>query len=345
MMNKPTLPVHFWIRLAIEVLLGSLLNILVWELLLLNAPYSPSGFFFMIGMFVFVSEGIFICDWLLNTKLPWHTHTRQRVIGLVLFTIIWVIVAKKLSNLLLPFIKDDRVPIDPGQYNLAIMVGILVIIIYVVGLVAYNYHKTLSAFTAENQHLKQEQLELNYRSLQDKLNPHFLFNNLSTLIAIIRQDKNTAITFTENLSDVYRYVLLKKDDTLVPVQEEITFIETYIALHHERLGDALNFTAEDIPPHYFIPPLSLQLLIENAIKHNVASSQSPLHLKIYSAGDYLCVENNLQLKQSSYSTQTGLGNLIKRYRFLTDKQVKVIEDDDRFIVKIPLLQKESLFRP
>jgi LytS/YehU family sensor histidine kinase len=144
---------------------------------------------------------------------------------------------------------------------------------------------------------------------------------------------------------VYRYVLLKKDDTLVPVQEEITFIETYIALHRERLGEALNFTAEDIPTHYFIPPLSLQLLIENAIKHNIASSQSPLHLKIYSSGDYLCVENNLQLKQSSYSTQTGLSNLVKRYRFLTDKQVKVIEDDDRFVVKIPLLQKESLFRP
>lgn len=345
MINRPVFPVHFWIRLGIEILLGILLNLMASMILTVDVSYSVNGYLFMIAMYVFISEGIFVFDWLLNTWLPWHSHTRQRVIGLTLFTIVWVTVAKALSVRFIPYVIELQASIVPRLYDLTIIITNLVIILYVVGLIAYNYHKSLNAFAIENQRLKQEQLELSYRSLQDKLNPHFLFNNLSTLITIIRQDRNTAITFTENLADVYRYVLLKKDDTLVPVQEEITFIETYIALHHERLGDALNFTAEDIPPHYFIPPLSLQLLIENAIKHNIASSQSPLRLKIYSSGDYLCVENNLQLKQSSYSTQTGLSNLVKRYRFLTDKQLKVIEDDDRFIVKIPLLQKESLFRP
>lgn len=187
--------------------------------------------------------------------------------------------------------------------------------------------------------MKREKLEMDYNSLQDQLNPHFLFNNLSVLKSLIIYDPDVAVDFTENFTDVYRYVLQSRNKRLVKLKEELEFMKAYCALHKERLGDGL-WIETDVPEKYVdkeIAPLTGQLLVENAIKHNVTSKDAPLKINVFVENDYLVVSNNLNLRTASYSTKTGLGNLVRRYELLTEKELVVQYDDQRFEVKVPLL--------
>ncbi|HYQ57688.1 MAG TPA: histidine kinase [Draconibacterium sp.] len=187
--------------------------------------------------------------------------------------------------------------------------------------------------------MKREKLRMDYNSLQDQLNPHFLFNNLSVLKSLIIYDPEVAIEFTENFTDVYRYVLQSKDKRLVKLADELDFMKAYCALHKERLGDGINIDNQ-VPGTIFdkeISPLTGQLLIENAIKHNITSRETPLHIKVYVEGDYLIVANSLNRREASYSTKTGLRNLVRRYEILTEKEIVVQYDEIRFEVKVPLL--------
>jgi LytS/YehU family sensor histidine kinase len=187
--------------------------------------------------------------------------------------------------------------------------------------------------------LKSMKLKSDYNSLQAQLNPHFLFNNLSVLKSMITFNPESAIHFTQNFTDVYRYVLQSNDKTKVKLADELEFIDAYSAIHKERMGDAFKviIDVKDADRNKEIPPLALQLLVENAIKHNIALKETPLIIQIDSNGEKLTVSNNVNLKESAYSEKTGLENLKKRYALLTDQPVKVISDDKKFEVEIPLL--------
>jgi LytS/YehU family sensor histidine kinase len=210
----------------------------------------------------------------------------------------------------------------------------------VAALVANNYHNSLKFFILENEKLRQEKLRLDYFALQDQLNPHFLFNNLSTLMAIIPEDTNKALTFTEKFTDVYRYVLKSSNSRLIPLEEELEFIRAYITLHKERLAEGFrwNIEIEKDQLNKLLPPLSLQYLVENAIKHNLATETRPLKLDIYTKNDRLIVSNNFQPRNSTYSTNTGLSNLKRRYQYFGLKgSVEVINTGETFSVSIPLI--------
>jgi LytS/YehU family sensor histidine kinase len=182
-------------------------------------------------------------------------------------------------------------------------------------------------------------LKSDYNSLQDQLNPHFLFNNLSVLKSMITYEPDAAIVFTQNFTDVYRYVLQSREHTTVKLTDEVEFIKAYIGVHQERLGKALvnSMTINESAKYKNIPPLALQLLVENAIKHNVAIESEPLMLDIYTTEDSIVVTNNLNFKDSRHSTNRGLKNLIQRYEMLTDKKISIQSDNGFFEVKIPLL--------
>lgn len=340
--KKHVVPIRFWIRLLVEILMGVLLNVILFRIIFVDKVVERSGYVFMIGMMILVSEGIFVFDRLVDKRLPWHTHQRPRVMLLFSFSIVWIVLLQPVGEYFKKFATSPNIETDPMLHKIGMMAGIFVIILYVFGLIAFNYHRSLNEFTMENEQLKQEQLEMNYRSLQDKLNPHFLFNSLSTLIAMIRQDQQSAVTFAENLSDIYRYVLLKKDQNWVSLAEETQFVEVYASLHAERLGEGLQVEIAKCRPGIVVPPMSLQLLVENAMKHNVATPSSPLKIKVYCTNEHVCVENNLQRKQSSYSTQTGLNNLVSRYRHLAGREVDVVAGDDVFLVKLPLVTQSEI---
>ena len=149
----------------------------------------------------------------------------------------------------------------------------------------------------------------------------------------------SAVAFTQNFTDTYRYVLQSRDRTTVRLDEELEFIRSYAGLHAMRMGEALkvDYAIDPSLENRLIPPLSLQLLVENAIKHNIASKEEPLEISIYSAEKSIWVENNFQPKDSGYSTSKGLSNLIARYEFLTDKKISVTQTETVFKVELPLL--------
>ena len=172
---------------------------------------------------------------------------------------------------------------------------------------------------------------------------HFLFNNLSVLKSLIIYDNEKAVNFTQNFTDVYRYVLRSKDLRTVKLEDEIAFIRSYVNLHQERLGKGLKVNVE-ITPEAFqkqIPPLALQLLVENAIKHNIVTRVLPLHIDIVANKEEICVTNNIQPKQGSYSTETGLKNLVNRYRMLDGNKVRISKNEEKFEVCVPLIKNDK----
>lgn len=189
--------------------------------------------------------------------------------------------------------------------------------------------------------LKQENTLAKYLNLKSQIEPHFLFNSLSVLSSIIYSDVDLAADFTLRLSKILRYVIEKNELLLVPLKNEIKFINNYFFLIKTRFEDGIVFENRIDKNHidnFNIPPVSIQLLIENAIKHNKFTNDKPLHIELYNDDNFLMIKNNLNLRDDiTGSTKQGLDNLSKRFSFLSDKPVKIEMTDFEFIVSLPLL--------
>jgi sensor histidine kinase YesM len=182
-----------------------------------------------------------------------------------------------------------------------------------------------------------------FDALKNQLDPHFLFNSLNVLTSLIEENPDSAQKFTTSLSKVYRYVLEQKSKELVTVDEELQFAKTYMSLLKMRFEDSIVFTMPEkaINPESKVVPLSLQLLLENAVKHNIVTTTKPLHIKIYEDNGSLIVENNLQPKQIvKKSSGVGLSNITQRYDLLTNKKVNITKEANSFAVAVPILSKQ-----
>jgi len=182
-----------------------------------------------------------------------------------------------------------------------------------------------------------------FESLKNQIDPHFLFNSLNVLSSLIEENPDNAQRFTTSLSKIYRYVLEQKDKELVSVEDELSFAKTYMNLLKMRFENSLFYEIpkENINPDAKVVPLSLQLLLENTVKHNVVSEQKPLHIRIFIDKDYLAIQNDLQKKEVLQDRQgVGLQNIVNRYGIITDRKVKVQQDEKNFTVKIPILTKQ-----
>jgi sensor histidine kinase YesM len=198
----------------------------------------------------------------------------------------------------------------------------------------------------QTEELKKKNIEAQFEILRNQVNPHFLFNSLNVLSSLVHENPDLASDFIERLSKVYRYLLSNRNQKLVALKEEVSFLHSYLFLLSVRYPDNLRTNLE-IPAEYlekyFIPPATLQILIENVIKHNVVSHKKPLTIRISNKhGNYLTVSNNLQEKLSKTpSTSVGLSNIVERYRYLTRQEVIIEKNNNEFRVRIPLLQEES----
>lgn len=192
----------------------------------------------------------------------------------------------------------------------------------------------------ENQQLRAENLLNQYEALKNQLNPHMLFNSLNTLRSLIRETPDKAQDYLQELSYVLRYTLQGDESQSVTLREEMEFANAYIFLLKMRYEDNLIFdiNISEESEHKLLPPISIQLLLENAVKHNEISSKNPLCIKIYSEGEMLIVSNALQPKLTpSRGTGIGLENLSKRYLLLFKKEISVQEENGCFLVKLPLI--------
>ncbi len=232
---------------------------------------------------------------------------------------------------------------EPGEkllYALANLLPAIFIVTIYEG--AYFFEEWKKNFQ-RSEALAKENIRSQFEVLKSQLDPHFLFNSMNTLAALIEPDNTNAQKYLEQLSDVYRYVLLSRQKETVSLEDELEFVQSYIFLNKTRYRDNL-IVENDIPEenlHRRVAPLSLQILVENALKHNVISKDKPLTLRItVDRHGYVVVENNVQIKnilEMEKSTKTGLQNIVNRYALLTPNPVEINQSADLFSVRIPLI--------
>lgn len=200
-----------------------------------------------------------------------------------------------------------------------------------------KYRESLS----EKELLEKMNMDYEFENLKSQVNPHFLFNCFNTLSSLIEEDKKEAEHFLDELSKVYRYLLRNNEDGISTVEKEIKFIQSYYELLRTRYGEGLQLSIE-IDRRYYpyqLPSLSLQLLVENAVKHNIVSRQQPLVMEIFTtAGNKLVVNNNLQRRTTNKpSTRIGLSNIRAKYKLMKCDGFQVVEGENNFMVVLPLL--------
>ena len=223
-----------------------------------------------------------------------------------------------------------------------------VVMTFIVLLCFYTFYiyKAYSDSKVKEQKIIAGTASAQFESLKNQIDPHFLFNSLNVLSSLIEENPDNAQKFTTSLSKIYRYVLEQKDKELVSVAEELAFAKTYMNLLKMRFENSITY---EIPANFDnldakVVPLSLQLLLENTIKHNVVSEQKPLHIKIYIENNYLIVENNLQKKEVLGDRKgVGLQNIVNRYRLISGRKMLIEESPTFFKVKIPILTKQIAF--
>lgn len=224
------------------------------------------------------------------------------------------------------------------------------IVLYIITMFFYakaffnEWRETLIA----EQALKQEAVSLQYKVLSNQVNPHFLFNSLNVLSSLIKLDTDRAEMFVNKLSSFYRDLLAVRGKEIVPLSEEVDFVNQYLDLQKERFGENIlvDIQTDNLDNHQIIP-MTLQMLVENAIKHNQINKENILQVKVYVKDNYLMVENGVKPYLSPVDGEKlGLKNLSERYKFLTDRPLLVEKNQDNFIVKVPLLQiEDNLGRP
>lgn len=286
-----------------------------------------------------------------RNRFPEYRDTGKRITYLVLTTMVVIISLNTFCYDIHGFLVDESHRFElhkVSKFDYAkstFLVALLITAIYE-GIYFYTRWR-LSLIEAER--LRQENLISQMEGLKSQVNPHFLFNSLNTLTYLIPEDNDRAVRFVQQLSKVYRYVLEIRDRSLITVAEELEFLDAYLFLLRERFGDNLQVDLQIDPAVRVLHmvPLSLQLLFENAIKHNIISREHPLFIKVIAVSkeEGLVVENNLQLKQQEQiSTRVGLENIKSRYAFYTNQKVEVINNGQKFSVRIPLLYNPELVK-
>lgn len=319
--------------------------------ILINQAFTVKGMsmvFLISAMYSFtLGLGNGIINEYLNSKWDWVKETNKRVwIGMfttIIYTGIAVLIIHYIQYILLFGHKFE----DFFSGNL-VYVHVFAFI-FSLGVAAFFHAKGFmdkwkSAMTQEStqQQIVAKTETAKFESLKNQLDPHFLFNSLNVLTSLIGENPNQAEKFTTKLSKVYRYVLEQRNKDLVPIEEELKFAKTYMELLGMRFEDAVQFNIPDSISNneLKIVPLSLQLLLENAVKHNVVSTLKPLTINIYEEDTYLIIENNVNPKEAiGKSTKVGLQNIADRYGLITQKGVKIENNNKTFKVSLPLLYK------
>jgi len=280
---------------------------------------------------------------LLDKKYSWKDHLLKRAIWGSLSLIAYSATAFMVVQITMYLLVGGSLPDNPVSWGLrssyfAILISFIVSLIFVAVGFFQNWKRSL----LEAERFKAEMLAYKYESLQNQINPHFLFNSFNVLSDLVYEDQKKAVGFITQLSQLFRYVLDSREKELVPVKEELEFIQAYIFLLQTRFEDKLTFRLDvEAEEDEMVVPMTLQLLIENCVKHNEISASKPLHIRIMRKDDSLKVENNLQPKSTEEaSRKTGLSNISQQYKYFTDKGIIITETDRSYAVAVPLIKRD-----
>ena len=281
----------------------------------------------------------------ISNRFSWEEEPKKRLVIGSLGSILVTVLAYGLARLILftlyfgntldQFLNNE----SRTEYLFFTIIAIVISLV----IHSFYFYKSSQENKVKEQKIIAGTASAKFDALKNQLDPHFLFNSLNVLTSLIEENPDQAQKFTTSLSKVYRYVLEQKNKDLVAVDEELKFARTYVRLLKMRFEDSM---VVDIPencsdPEAKIVPLSLQLLLENAVKHNVVSESKPLHLSVHEENGMLVVKNNLQAKQVvKKSSGVGLTNIQQRFGILTDRRVEIHKTETEFSVKLPMLTKQ-----
>lgn len=272
----------------------------------------------------------------LNKRIPWITFPGKRFIVGVITTVSYTVGITIIILEVFQYVMNFN--FGEGGYFESIYSSVIVTVLMSLFFHGKEFLLAWRDAAKNAETLQKENAIANYESLKNQVNPHFLFNSLNALTNLVYEDPDRAVKFIKQLSEVYRYVLDTRNREVVDLAEELHFIDSYLFLQTIRFGDNLRITIKTSGQGK-VAPLALQLLIENAIKHNIVSAEAPLTISISEDADFITVENNLQKKNTIGEPSSGIGleNICKRYDFLSDKKVEIIESSETFKVKLPCL--------
>lgn len=279
----------------------------------------------------------------LNRHAPWGKKTVKRIIvELILVVLLGVVVSiglTMLSNAIGRY-RDDLSRVLLNNAVIFVVVNILLAVI----LEGWSFFAESRHAKAVAKNLREEISRIKFEILKNQINPHFMFNSLNVLSGLIGVDDKKAQEFIDEFSQIYRYVLETIEQPVSTLGRELGFIRSYLFLQKIRYGDCLSWTV-NVPGELLpllVPPLSLQTLLENAIKHNIINPDKPLNIEIFAEAKTLVVKNNIQPKISApVSTGVGLKNLTKRYALISKQEPAFFVDAGHYIAKLPLINTEA----
>ncbi|WP_420571165.1 sensor histidine kinase [Kordia sp.] len=306
----------------------------------------PMGFTFI---WMIYKSRRFLMNKVLHFKGKIINTSNKIVLGIIIF--LKALAITLLSKIIVTFFfvdEDEDVTVFSEEVLfLVTYLGILVITLFV-----YFFEHYLDVL--ENRHKMEIQLSKHesekiiskYLSLKKQLNPHFLFNSFNSLSALIDIDAQKADSFLQELSNVYRYNLDYSEELVVSVEKELEFIKSYMALQRIRFHESItiNYQIEAAKMKYLLPPMTLELLVENAIKHNIIEKSNPLEINLYTEGEYIVIENNFQPRTMAVDKESSLGiglkNLKNQYELIHTQSPTFNIENEKYIARIPLIQPE-----
>lgn len=305
-----------------------------------------------------ISELSLYLDSILNQKMPWTSKPLKRLITQIIIQIIGVLLVIAILNFIINQFFDVSTPTEKEmreffQWVVATILIVLMISAISTGNFLLQNWKATAMEAAEHQlkateyeltatQHKQVAAEAELQALKLQLDTHFVFNNLSVLSELILEDQQLGYQYAENFTKVYRYLLVNSKKNLITLEEELKFLNSYLFLIKNRIGEGVIFEI-DIERDKFplkLPPLSLQLLIENALKHNQTLKENPLKIRVYSTqeNELIVVNDLLPLLTKPQSATIGLNNIISRYALVSDRKPSIEKDKHTFTVKIPMIK-------
>jgi two-component system, LytTR family, sensor kinase len=329
---------HILKKIGLSILAG-----IAFKLLFFRLPDFLELDLFVIPFIVLILwEGNIFIDKHLEKKYSWLSNPNQRIFVQFVLSLIFSAITLFLFMNLMHFIKFNEIRLFNRairqMFVPAIIITFLCLVIYISG----QFLKAWKQSLLEVEKHKTQSANAQLQNLKNQLNPHFLFNNLSVLSSLVYQNQDKAVDFINELSKVYRYVLDNKNAELVSLQDELDFLEHYIYLLKIRFGENVIFKIRIEENHnHFLPPMCLQMLVENTIQHNETSQNKPLEVNIYTENNRLFITNQIQPRSDkTESSQTGLKNIQIRYSFFTDEKVEINQNERLFSVSLPLISRK-----
>lgn len=298
------------------------------------------GFNFLetISATILLWTGFSIIHFHLQKHLSWSKGITKRLIIEIIIVILYstlIVLLFYSINIYIRGIKFDPLVLRESIVGTSLISTGVIAVIEAIELFS-NWKESIIT----SNKLEKENIEAQFLTLKNQINPHFLFNSLNTLANYV-QDNPKANKYIENLSEYLRNSLMLKESDVISIKEELNMVNSYFFLQKARFMENIELDIsipENIKNESYVPPFSLQMLVENAIKHNIISKQKPLKIVIYTDDNYLTVKNNLQIKETQISTKIGLKNIKDRYKLLTEHETIINQTDTEFIVSVPLLK-------